>query len=68
MIHDKMFKSKSKKEVMELIKEEQYVMYYYNTGEYPNIECFNITIQEKYRGISRDEALKLYANTNLNIH
>ena len=42
-------------------KEEQYVMYCYNIGEYPNIEDYNTAIQEKYKGISRDEAQKLDA-------
>ena len=63
MIHNEMFKPKTREEVIELIKEEQYVMYYYNTGKYPNNEDYNTVIQEKYKGISRDEALKLYVDT-----
>ena len=70
MIHNEMFKLKTREEVIEQIKEEQYVMYYYNTGEYPNNEDYNTVIQEKYKGISRDEALKFYVDTiiYLNLH
>ena len=68
MIHNEMFKQKTREEIIELMKEEKYVMHYYNTGEYPKNQDYNTEIQEKYEGISRDEALQLYANTNLNIH
>ena len=68
MIHNEMFKQKTREEIIELMKEEKYVMHYYNTGEYPKNQDYNTEIQEKYEGISRDEALQLYANTNLNIN
>ena len=63
MIHDELFKLKTREEIIEQIKEEQYVMYYYNIGEFPNNEDYNTVIQDKYKGISRDEALKLYVDT-----
>jgi hypothetical protein len=63
MIHNEMFKLKTREEVIEQIKEERYVMYYYNIGEFPNNEDYGTVIQDKYKGISRDEAIKLYVDT-----
>ena len=62
MIHDEMFKPMSKEEVVDLIKEQQYAMYYCNMRKYPTIEEleYSTSIHEKYKDMTPDEAFQLY--------
>ena len=59
IIHDEMFKI-DKEKMLQQYKEYKYVEFYYNTRKYPNIEEYDTTIQEKYKEMTSEEALKLY--------